>query len=298
MPPLLPHIIPRHPSHTRTINILHSNALECSLQLNSKSTEINRFVFRHSVSPTLFNPTIHRTSDTFPASLISDRFVLPPLIDRSDIEGYEAFVREYPSSIHVSDAQERIQVAKKEIRLRKEEERRQREEEERIREEAERRQREEEQQREQLYSAYGSNSLNNGSQPYESFYGKNHRYSSGEPHAEVRVKAAHDSDVIVIIRYDNQNGRVAGHTYVRAGQTATIQLPGGHRYQTFFYYGRGWYPDKPMKNGVKGGFLEDEIYSKDGSPALLQDNEVLSFELIPVQNGNFSTSQSNEGEIF
>lgn len=204
-------------------------------------------------------------------------------INRSDIEGYETFVREYPSSIHVSDAQERIQVAKKEIRLR---------------EEAERRQREEEEQREQLYSAYGSNSLYNGSQPYKSFYGKNHRYSSGEPHAEVRVKAAHDSDVIVIIRYDNQNGQVAGHTYVRAGQTATIQLPGGHRYQTFFYYGRGWYPDKPMKNGVKGGFLEDEIYSKDGSPALLQDNEVLSFELIPVQNGNFSTSQSNEGEIF
>ena len=55
-------------------------------------------------------------------------------IDRSDIEGYEAFVREYPSSIHVSDAQERIQVAKEEIRMREEEER--------IREEAERRQRE------------------------------------------------------------------------------------------------------------------------------------------------------------
>lgn len=219
-------------------------------------------------------------------------------IDRSDVDGYEAFVREYPSSIHVSDAQERIQVAKKEIRLREEAERRQREEEERIREEAERRQREEEEQREQLYNTYGSNSLYNGSQPYKSFYGKNHRYSSGEPHAEVRVKAAYDSDVIVIIRYDNQNGRVAGHTYVRAGQTATIQLPGGHRYQTFFYYGRGWYPDKPMKNGIKGGFLEDEIYSKDGSPALLQDDEVLSFELIPVQNGNFSTSQSNEGEIF
>lgn len=204
-------------------------------------------------------------------------------IDRSDIEGYEAFVREYPSSIHVSDAQERIQVAKEEIR---------------IREEEERRQREEEEQREQLYNTYGSNSLHNGSQPYESFYGKNHRYSSDEPHAEVRVKAAHNSDVIVIIRYNNQNGRVAGHTYVRAGQTATIQLPGGHRYQTFFYYGRGWYPDKPMKNGVKGGFLEDEAYSKDGSTALLQDNEILSFKLTPALDGNFSTSQSNESEIF
>lgn len=219
-------------------------------------------------------------------------------IDRSDIEGYEAFVREYPSSIHVSDAQERIQVAKEEIRLREEEERRQREEQERLRAEAERRQREEQQQREQLYNTYGSNSLYNGSQPYEIFYGKNHHYSSNEPHAEIRVKAAHNSDVIVIIRYNNQNGRVAGHTYVRAGQTATIQLPGGHRYQTFFYYGRGWYPDKPMKNGIKGGFLEDEAYSKDGSPTLLQDYEVLSFELTPILDGNFSTSQSNEGEIF
>lgn len=219
-------------------------------------------------------------------------------IDRSDIEGYEAFVREYPSSIHVSDAQERIQVAKEEIRMREEEERRQREEQERLRAEAERRQREEEEQRKQLYRTYGSNSLYNGAQPYESFYGKNHHYSSDEPHTEVRVKAAYNSDVIVIIRYNNQNGRVAGHTYVRAGQTATIQLPGGHRYQTFFYYGRGWYPDKPMKNGVKGGFLNDEAYSKDGSPTLLQDNEILSFELTPVLDGNFSTSQSNEGEIF
>ena len=207
-------------------------------------------------------------------------------IDRSDIEGYEAFVREYPSSIHVSDAQERIQAAKEEIRLREEAERRQIEEQERLRAKAERRQREEEQ-REQLYRTYGSNSLYNGSQPYESFYGKNHRYSSDEPHAEVRVKAAYDSDVIVIIRYNNQNGRVAGHTYVRAGQTATIQLPGGHRYQSFFYYGRGWYPDKPMKNGVKGGFLEDEAYSKDGSTTLLQDNEILSFELTPVLDPQF-----------
>ena len=167
-----------------------------------------------------------------------------------------------------------------------------------MREEEERRQREEEEQREQLYNTYGSNSLYNGSQPYESFYGKNQHYSNNEPHAEVRVKAAHNSDVIVIIRYNNQNGRVAGHTYVRAGQTATIQLPGGHRYQTFFYYGRGWYPDKPMKNGIKGGFLEDETYSKDGSTALLQDNEILSFELTPILDGNFSTSQSNESEIF
>ena len=53
-----------------------------------------------------------------------------------------------------------------------------------------------------------------------------------------------------------------------------------------------------MKNGVNGGFLEDEAYSKDGSPALLQDNEILSFELTPVPDGNFSTSQSNESEIF
>lgn len=79
MPPLLPHIIPRPPSPTRTINILHSNALERSPQLNSKSTEINRFVFHHSTSPMLFNPTIHRTSDTFLNTHISDRFVLPPL---------------------------------------------------------------------------------------------------------------------------------------------------------------------------------------------------------------------------
>ena len=199
-------------------------------------------------------------------------------ISRYDIDGYEAFIEKYPTSIHVSDARERIEVEKE--RLRQEEERR-------IREEKQR----------QLELAYGSNSLSNGSQPYAKWYGKNSYYDDYTPHSEIRIKAPYNSDVIAIVRYNNQNGRVAGHRYIKAGNSATIYLKNGQYYQTFFYYGKGWYPDKGMKNGIKGGFIKGEAFSKDGSPSRL-NNEVLTYELTLQTNGNFQTSSSNENEIF
>jgi hypothetical protein len=52
-----------------------------------------------------------------------------------------------------------------------------------------------------------------------------------------------------------------------------------------------------MKNGLKGGFLKGEAYSKDGNASYL-DNNILTYELTLQENGNFQTSSSNAAEIF
>lgn len=51
-----------------------------------------------------------------------------------------------------------------------------------------------------------------------------------------------------------------------------------------------------MPNGLKGGFVANESYSKD-SPISLE-YEGLNYELIPQPNGNFNTQQSSVSEIF
>lgn len=199
-------------------------------------------------------------------------------IRRDDIQGYEAFIQKYPSSSFVQDAKERIETAKEEIRLR----------EERERIEAENR---------RLDTLYGQNSLSNGAQPYSAWYGKNQFFDDYTPHSEIVVKAPYNSDVIVIVRYNNMNGSVAGHRYIKAGNSSKIYLRNGYNYQTFFYYGKGWYPDKQMSETVRGGFLKDEAFSKDGQPSYL-DNQILTYELTLQENGNFHTSSSDEGEMF
>ena len=199
-------------------------------------------------------------------------------IQRDDISGYEEFIRRYPSSSFVTDARERIKTAKEEQRLREEKERR----------EAEAR---------RLESQYGNNSLSNGSQPYSRWYGTNQYYDDYTAHSEIRIKAPYNSDVVAIVRYNNMNGSVAGHTYIRAGGSATIYLKNNNYYQTFFYYGKGWYPDKQMNARVHGGFLNNEDFSKDGSPVYLE-NQILTYELTLRENGNFHTTSSSEGEMF
>ncbi len=198
-------------------------------------------------------------------------------IQRDDIQGYEEFIQKYPNSSFIQDARERIETAQEEKRLREEQERK----------EAENR---------RLESLYGDNSLSNGSQPYSQWYGKNQYFDDYTPHSEIIVKAPYNSDVIAIVRYNNMNGSVAGHRYIKAGNSSTIYLKNG-TYQTFFYYGKGWYPDKPMNGKVRGGFLKGEAYSKDGSPSYLENN-ILTYELTLQADGNFQTSSSNEGEMF
>ena len=140
-----------------------------------------------------------------------------------------------------------------------------------------------------------SNSLDNGTLPYEAQYGKNQTFLSDEPHATIKVKAPHQSDVVVI--YDNPSGRVAGHIYVRRDQSASIQLPNGRIYQTFFYCGNDWSSEKAMSESIIGGFTKGETFSKDGKPTRLKD-KTLSYELSTQGEGNFTTVPSSAKEMF
>jgi len=191
-------------------------------------------------------------------------------INRDDIKGYEAFIRNYPQSIYVQDAKERIETALQEERNRE---------------------------YDLLVSKYGNNALSNGAEPYSRWYGSNKFYDDYTPHSEIRIQAPSNSDVIAIVRYNNSNGKVAGHKYIRSGCSSTIYLENDHEYQTFFYYGNGWYPEKEMKNSIFGGFVKGESYSKDGTSSYL-DNNILTYELTLQTNGNFQTSTSSEGEMF
>lgn len=141
---------------------------------------------------------------------------------------------------------------------------------------------------------YANYSLPNGSQPYERYYGSNSScYSYGC--SAISVHAPNNSDVVVIIKAGNAEGRVVGHAYLRAGGSYSFELRNG-TYQTFFYYGKGWYPEKNMKGGVKGGFLNDEVFSKD-NPQSLYDQE-LTYSLVMQQHGNFHTKSSSSSEVF
>lgn len=145
----------------------------------------------------------------------------------------------------------------------------------------------------ELDKVYGYNSLETGDTPYRSWYGGN--YSNLYYHySTITVTAPYSSDVVVIIKHNNGNGKVAAHGYIEAGCTLSLNVPNG-RYQTFFYYGTGWYPEKQM-SGVKGGFLKDEVFSK-ANPEDLSDVE-LSYVLQLTRNGNFSTKASSSNEIF
>lgn len=141
-----------------------------------------------------------------------------------------------------------------------------------------------------------NNSLSNGSQPYAKYYGYNYSYDWNR--AAVKVNASSYSDVVVIVRYNNSSGKVAGHSYIRKGCSSTIYLPENRRYQVFFYYGSGWYPKKDMSGEVKGGFLERETFSKDGSSMYLSAGDMVTYTLTQQVNGNFSTSGSSKSEMF
>ena len=135
---------------------------------------------------------------------------------------------------------------------------------------------------------YYNNSLNTGASPYLS-YGLT---ATDESQIIVSTSANSNCDVVVIIK---RNGDIARNAYIKAGGSYTFNIPNG-RYQVFFYGGKGWNPNKSMPNGLKGGFVANESYSKD-SPVNLE-YQGLTYELIPQPNGNFSTQQSSAGEMF
>lgn len=141
---------------------------------------------------------------------------------------------------------------------------------------------------------YLNNSLSTGSTPYESFYGKNYKCPYSQC-SGVRVTAPRESDIVVIIKRNNSDGKVIAHGYIKAGGTYQFDVPDG-TYQTFFYYGEGWNPNKEMGNGVKGGFVKNELFSKDNPQEIY--SAVLSYVLQLQTNGNFQTKGSNKSECF
>ena len=141
---------------------------------------------------------------------------------------------------------------------------------------------------------YVNNFLSTGTSPYTIYYGKNYKCPYDQC-SGIRVTAPVESDIIVIIKRNNQDGKVVSHGYIRAGQTYQFDIPDG-TYQTFFYYGEGWNPNKDMGNGVKGGFVTNEIFSKDKPQEIYSG--VLTYVLQLQHDGNFQTRGSSRSEIF
>lgn len=141
---------------------------------------------------------------------------------------------------------------------------------------------------------YLDNSLFTGATPYQSVYGSNYDCPYDQC-SGIKVTAPHESDIVVIIKRNNSNGKVIAHGYIKAGGTYQFDIPDG-TYQTFFYYGEGWNPNKEMGNGVKGGFVKDEIFSKDNPQEIYSG--VLSYVLQLQRDGNFQTKGSNKSECF
>ena len=135
---------------------------------------------------------------------------------------------------------------------------------------------------------YYNNSLSTGAVPYTN----SESYYSNESSITVSTSYNSNCDVIVIIK---SGGNIVRNTYIKAGGDFTFNLP-NDSYQVFFYAGKGWNPNKVMPNGLRGGFVANESYSKD-SPTSLH-YEGLTYELTPRTNGNFSTQHSTANEIF
>lgn len=142
-----------------------------------------------------------------------------------------------------------------------------------------------------IYDKYINNFLSTGATPYSRYYGGNSTCNDYGC-SEIKIKTS-NSDVIVTIK---KNDKVVRHAYINSGGGYKFSFPNG-TYQTFFYYGKGWNPEKPMKGGeMKGGFIANESFGKD-TPQMLNNN-ILEYQLILQQNGNFSTKPSNSDEAF
>ena len=142
-----------------------------------------------------------------------------------------------------------------------------------------------------IYDKYISNSLPDGATPYANNFGRNEHCNSYGC-SEIKVSTS-NSDVLVTIK---NRGNVVRHGYINANSSYSFSMRNGV-YQTFFYYGSGWNPEKEMKDGtIKGGFVDGEEFGKDSSVELI--NNILEYQLVLQANGNFSTRPSNSNEAF
>ena len=138
-------------------------------------------------------------------------------------------------------------------------------------------------------SSYNSTSTVTESEKDRSYVGNS---LNTESNICVRTSSNSNCDVVVIVK---RGDVIARNAYIKAGGSHTFYLSNG-TYQVFFYGGKGWNPNKAMPNGLQGGFVANESYSKDYPVSL--EYQSLTYELIPQPNGNFSTAQSSAEEIF
>lgn len=140
------------------------------------------------------------------------------------------------------------------------------------------------------------NSLSTGSMPYASCYGSSN-YCNEYGCSQIKVITGGSGDVLVTIK--NYNGKVVRHGYIKGGYSYTFNVPDGN-YQVFFYSGTGWNPNKQMQSSscsyLKGGFVSNEDVTKDNYINLY--SQIMTYELILQQQGNFSTKPSSKNEAF
>lgn len=137
---------------------------------------------------------------------------------------------------------------------------------------------------------YRNYSLSTGAKPWAKFYG-----SGATGNSYVKVKTSSINDIVLIVKYNNANGRVANHAYIKKNSSYTLYLPSNQKYQVFFYMGTGWYPDKEMKDSIRGGFIKGS-WDKDATPFYLGYGDGIEYTLTATTNGNFSASDSNQNE--
>lgn len=140
---------------------------------------------------------------------------------------------------------------------------------------------------------YGNNTLPHGSFPYQEFFGEFQK-SKQKFNCDVVVTAPIAFDMITVIKENDENGKVVAHAYIAADSTYTFTIDNG-KYQMFFYIGNGWNPNKQMEDGVKGGFVRNETYSKDDPVTLA--NEVITYQLSMRQRKK-SYKTSSRFEVF
>ena len=140
------------------------------------------------------------------------------------------------------------------------------------------------------------NSLYTGAMPYASCYGSSN-YCSDWSCSKVKVITGGSGDVLVTIK--NSDGTVVRHAYIKGGYSYQFDIPDGS-YQVFFYSGSGWNPNKEMPstscNSLRGGFVMNESVTKDNYINLY--SQIMTYELILQQDGNFNTKPSSKNEAF
>jgi len=139
-----------------------------------------------------------------------------------------------------------------------------------------------------------TNSLYTGAKPYANCYGTNNSCNGWEC-SQIKVING-GQDVLVMVK--NSWGEVIRHAYIESNNTYVFEVSNG-QYKVFFYSGEGWNPTKVISKTpcqLTGGFEFSENVTKDTYVSL--DNQILTYQLKSMYNGNFSPQSSSLRELF